>query len=558
MSTDTPQIETLRGELVPRNAMVNMGECADVPCDPPAPGAITMQHKEFWGTGQIEDNGGVRADHINGLTHSAAWRGVNFIADMVAKVPAYVFVNLPEGGAAIDRTHFAHRPVRREANRLMSAAVWRHVAVFHAVWWGNHVSYIERNQDGEAVAYWPLRPGCWGIHNHRGEVTYHVVLNGQHFTFDQSNAFHIFGLSHDGIIGVDFITYARAALGHGLTVRKFGTKFFGTGANASGILHLPPGLDETQIAEFVKGFTKSHASLDGAHKTMVLYDGAKYEKLTIPPESAQFLQTQNLSDKHIANFLKIPASIVGVESSVAYASLEQHRQEVLDSGIDPWLCRFEDEHWRKTLTERQKETESHKVKFRRSALKRVSFKDMVDGETKLVDSGIKNLDESRAEFDHGAIPDGHGARHRMPRNFMFIDSPDAQGQANNGPAPQAKAATQAVLSDALRRGHFIAMRSLLKQGSTATAIAAIASGDMTFDLLKVAEVLRPAVELAGAALRQHVDKLDVVARWSRNAQTKIESWLDLPFDEVRGKMKNELTEYDADAEALAILEGKPS
>ena len=375
--------------------------------------------------GKIE-NLVVSTDYKNGLAHSAAWRGVNYIADMVMKVPCLVYERNDQGGYTLDPQHQAHQIIHNDVNRYMSATTWKHLAIFQAVWWGNHVSWIERDENARPLALWPLDPAGVAIHYNvkNGDIRYLFTLNSQMFKVPQEDVIHIFGISADGIWGLDFISYIRKTLKLGLVTKEFATKFFGSGANASGILKFPPGISEEKIKEYLQKFKRAHESLDGSHKTLILFEGIEYEKLTIPNEASQFLETQDLNDRHIANFLKLPPSIVGVESSVAYASYEQHRQEVLDSGIDPWFIRIESEFRRKLLTEREKRSGSRKISFQREALKRVNYKDLIEGMVREVDSGMSTLNEARSRMDRESIPDELASKPRMSRAIGYIDSED--------------------------------------------------------------------------------------------------------------------------------------
>lgn len=377
-----------------------------------------------------QDNFVVRTDHDTGLGHSAAWRGINYISDMLMKVPCRVIRTNPAGGGDIDRSHQAHKIVMYEANPYMTAETWKHLATFQAIWYGNHVSYIQRDRLGRPLYLWPIDPNGMALqfNPETGDVRYAFSLFNKIYTASKDDVVHIFGISNDGYWGLDFLTYVRKTLQLGLITKDFATKFFKNGANASGALKFPPGMTETQVKDFFKRFQKAHESLDGSHKVIALWAGMDYEKLTIANDSSQFLETQDLNDRHVANFLKLPPSVVGVESSVAYASYEQHRQEVLDSAIDPWMVRFESEFRRKLLTERQKDEESHYFSFLRRALKRVNHKDLVESLAKEVDSGIKSLDEARGEQDMPATGMPQGAQFRKPKNVGYIDDEEKAEQ----------------------------------------------------------------------------------------------------------------------------------
>lgn len=371
---------------------------------------------------------------LNGLANSAAWRGTNYVADMVMKTPCRLQKMDSAGGWEDAMEHPAWRLIHDDANRFMSSVIWRQLCIFQAVWWGNHVSWIERTKDATPAALWPVAPSACAllVDPRTGDMNYLFNLRDRSFKAPPEDVIHIFGLSNDGLWGVDFTRMISQSLRIGHVSGSHTINFFGSGGTASGLLKFPPGVGVDKAREFLKQFNKAQQSLDGSHGTVVLTDGVDYEQLTIPNEASQFLETQELNDKHIANFLKVPPSVVGVESSVAYASYEQHREEVVDSGIDPWFVKIEDEFRRKLLTERQKSAGRFRFKFDRAELKRVNHKDNIEALVRELDSGIRTLNECRAISGLPAIADERADKPRKGKSIGYIDDIDEPASIGQG------------------------------------------------------------------------------------------------------------------------------
>lgn len=513
---------------------------------------MSWNNPNFWSITQMPQEG-VQVDHHNGLTHSAAWRGVNLICAALMKTPCEVHQDLDPV--------FDHRSswqVGGKPNRYQTAPLWRQMMAFHALWWGNAVSWIERSPlDGSIVALWPQLPGSWGVHMQDGEKTYHVVRGGMHFVIEPEDIWHVHGISFDGLVGLDFISYIRHTLGVGLTVRRFGTRFFASGATSSGVLTLPPGLSEDQISEFVRGFQKATQTLDGNHKTLLMYDGATYKELTIPPDSAQFLGTQDVNDRQVLNFLGLPAMVGNIKDSESYNSLEHYREQIITDAIDPWLCRFEAEWWDKGLTEREKRTRSHTIKFNRRELQKLSFMDMVQGAEKEVNFGGATLNEYRRERGRRPYDHPEADKPRMPLNHGFVDDDPSMRKGRNGEVGASARVAKMVLSDSLRRAHYRVGKQVLRLCGTGPECESFSAGRAHVDVVAICKLLEPAAASVEYATGRPLDTIALIQDWVTDYRERVGQWISIQsLDDVRASLKAAIEEnYDAEGEAQAILEG---
>ena len=204
-------------------------------------------------------------------------------------------------------------------------------------------------------------------------ISYRTVIGGKPFTMLAENVLHIRGLSFDGLWGWPVVDLLRETFGLGLGAREMGARFFGQGMVAAGIIMVPHALDEEAEANLRRSLALQTESMDQKHRLMLLEEGAKFEKLTIDPEQAQFLQTRQFEIREIANVIGIQAHKLGDTTRTSFASLEQANQEHLDDDLDPWLVAWEEECWDKLLTEEEKLTGSHFVEFNRRALLRADL-----------------------------------------------------------------------------------------------------------------------------------------------------------------------------------------
>lgn len=323
--------------------------------------------------GGARTTSGVAIDETRALGYPALWRGVNILCNGVSKVP--LFVLRKEGRKKHrDTSHPAYARLRRSANEEMPAGRFRKTLQHHALLWGNGYAHISRDEAGRPIELITLLPDrTKPFRTDDGQMLYRTVIGGQTRTFLKDNVLHIPGLGFDGMMGYPVVEILRESIGLGMAAREFGSRFFGQGANAAGIVTLPNGMDEEAEENFLKSIHQAHAGLGVSHRIMLLEDGAKFQSTTIEPEHAQFLQTREFEIREIANIIGVQPHKLGDPSRKSYNSLEQSNQEHLDDDLEPWFCAWEEECESKLLTEEEKASESHVIEFERKALMRTNL-----------------------------------------------------------------------------------------------------------------------------------------------------------------------------------------
>ncbi|MBN2024072.1 MAG: phage portal protein [Pirellulales bacterium] len=370
-----------------------------------------------------ESSAGVRVSRETALTLSAMWRGVNLVSRDVAKMPLFLFRRKSDEDRERAKDHPAYRLLRRKPNREMTAFIFWQTLVGHALMAGNGYAYIFRAGDGSAEELIPLLPDrTWPVRINR-RLWYMTQINEESRTLRPEDVLHVKGFSHDGIVGYNVIGKARESVGWGLAMRKYSARFFKNGARVSGVLMTPGAMKEEAAANLLRSFNEQYASLDNAHKTLLLEEGAKYQATTVSQDDAQFLESMEFSLLDVANWLNLAPHKVGHPSRTSFASLQEENQRHLDEAIDPWAVNIEQECDDKLLTEEEKREDTHYCEFNREALIRVDFRTKVEARSKQIMSGELSPDEARAMQNRPPRGDGLGGRYWMPTNMRFADEP---------------------------------------------------------------------------------------------------------------------------------------
>jgi HK97 family phage portal protein len=312
--------------------------------------------------------------------------------------------------------------------------------ISHAILTGNGTAWIQRNNRQEATELWILDPQSTIIRYMDGELWYATTIDGEQRKFPGRDVFHVGGLGYNGVSGYSAIDLLRESIGLGLAAQQFGSRFFGSGANMSGLLMVPGHFQEDKIRNTMSAWQEMNQGLENAHKVALLQDGVKFQPMTVAPDAAQFLQTREFEVKTVANVLGLPPHLLGDTSNASYNSLEQENQSFLNHSLSPWLRRFEREAQRKLLSGIQRDRQTHFVEFNREASIQMLFKEKVDGFYRQVEMGAMSINEVRKKMNEPSIGEDGDKRYH-PANWMEVGTevmPDEPPQQDDEPqeAPQ--------------------------------------------------------------------------------------------------------------------------
>lgn len=281
---------------------------------------------------------GVSVTPDSALNYTAVLAGVRILAESVASLPALVYERTGEGRRRASG-HGLYGLLHDAPNRRQTSFEFFELGMAHLVLWGNFYAEIERNGRGQVLALWPLRPD---------RMTVDVAPDGRR-VYRYANEpvadeaiLHVAGLGGDGVTGYSLIRLAREAVGLGLATQEFGATVFQNGAVPGIVLKHPGSLSDKAYNRVKDSWNERHMGLENAHKAAILEEGMGVDKIGIPPEDAQFLETRRFQVEEIARILRIPPHMMAMTDKAAtYASVEQFAIQFVRDTIRPWLKRWE-------------------------------------------------------------------------------------------------------------------------------------------------------------------------------------------------------------------------
>jgi HK97 family phage portal protein len=159
--------------------------------------------------------------------------------------------------------------------------------------------------------------------------------------YDRADLFHVKAFPWPGQLeGLSPIAYAREAIGLGLAAEQYGAKFFGDSAIPSGVLTTDQRINAEHASTLKERWKAAHG---GRREIAVLGDGAKFQAVTIAPDEAQFIQTQQFNVATICRIFGVAPEQMGGQTAghEAYTSPEMRGTDFLTFTLRPWLYRVE-------------------------------------------------------------------------------------------------------------------------------------------------------------------------------------------------------------------------
>lgn len=314
--------------------------------------------------GSTPTKSGIPVNEYTALNYSAVWAAVQSISGSIASLPLFLYKRIEQDGKERYTNSRVYRLIHDDFSPEHTAMVARETMTAHVLTWGNAYAEIERNNNGEPLALWPLTPDM--VRPERtptDDIVYRVrQSNGTDAFVPAGDMLHIPGLGYDGLQGYSVIRKARESIALGLATEQFGATFFGNGA-WPGLVAQHPGKLSTEAHARLKNSLNEALRGGNAHNLIVTEEGIKVDKMAIPPDDAQFLATRIFQISEIARFFNMPLHKLRELSHATFSNVEELNIDWVADTLRPWLVRWEKELDRKLIRplERNQQFTEHLV-----------------------------------------------------------------------------------------------------------------------------------------------------------------------------------------------------
>ena len=300
----------------------------------------TMNYKVNSGA-QVSEETAMRVGAVYACVHVLAWT--------LASLPWPIYERLKPRGKQRAVNHPLYPVLYDEPNDEQSSFTFRSTMMAHALLWGNCYAEIEFDRKGNPVALWPLP--AWRtkpLRTVKGELFYRVTMpDGNIQNLPPYQIWHVAALSTDGIKGLSVISQAREAIGLGIATEEFGARFFGQGTNVGGVAEHPGKLSTNAYNNLKADLEEKYAGLGRSNRLLLLEEGMKYQKIGVPPNDAQFLETRNFQLEEICRWFGVQPHLVGDLQRATNNNIEHQGLEFVIYTMHPWFANWEQETNRK-------------------------------------------------------------------------------------------------------------------------------------------------------------------------------------------------------------------
>jgi len=319
----------------------------------------------FYGGVGPKTKSGASISEFNAMQLAIVWCCIKILSEDSASLPLHLYRRLPGGGKERATEHPLYSFLHDSPNPEMTAMSFRETLKSHILSWGN--TYAEKEYGRGSIgrnmikALWPITPNRVTVKRNKGEIKnlpvnaiyYHISMAGTGLSdvdLPKEKILHIPGLSFNGLVGYSPIGAAREAIGQGKSLEDFGSEYFGSGIHPSivithqGVLKDPKALREA--------INDVYAGMGKHHRAMLVEEASKVEKLGIPNNEAQFLETRKYNNIDIGTRIyRLPPQMYGeYDKASTYASAEQFSLDYVVKTLRPWLVRLEQSYNMNLLT----------------------------------------------------------------------------------------------------------------------------------------------------------------------------------------------------------------
>jgi HK97 family phage portal protein len=300
--------------------------------------------------GGVSVDAGVKATTETSLTLSAVWRAINLLSGTIAGLPLRTYHQNADNSRDTIMDHSAQRLLRRP-NAMMTDFQFKETMQALLLLYGNAFAVIRRDTTtGFPTELIIAHPDDVYVYRQDDSLFYIVRVFNESFTVASKDMIHLKGLSFNGLTGKSPISVMRESMGLTIAAQKFGAKFFGNGAQLNGVLEVATQLSDVAYERLRQSWDNKYSGPDNGGKTAILEGGTKYNRIGIPPEDAQFLQTRQFQIAEIARWFGVQPHLLMDLERATNNNIEKQGVEFVTFTLTPWISRWESELNRKLFT----------------------------------------------------------------------------------------------------------------------------------------------------------------------------------------------------------------
>jgi HK97 family phage portal protein len=326
--------------------------------------------------------------------------------------------------------HPLYQLLHDEPNGEMTSFVMREVMLSHLLLWGNSYSQIIRSGRNHIVGLYPLLPDRMEVdRNSTGTLTYtYTTTEGRTVRLAPEEVLHIPGLGFDGVIGYSPIALEKSAIGLGIAAEEYGSKFFANGATPAGVLTHPNTVKNPKALR--ESWNAAYGGSANANRVAILEEGLHFERISMPNNEAQFLETRKFQVSEICRIFRVPPHLVGDLEHATFSNIEHQSISFGVHTIRPWLVRIEQSMNRALFSDKEKGR--FFVRINMDGLMRGAYKERMEGYAIARQNGWMSANDIRDLENLNPLSDADGGNaYLVNGNMIRITAAETGGNASS-------------------------------------------------------------------------------------------------------------------------------
>ncbi len=297
---------------------------------------------------QIETAAGPSVTESSALRYLPVLACARVLAEDVASLPLITYRRLQPRGKERATEHPLYKLLHTQPNPDQDSFTFRATLQMHAGLWGIGYAEIER-ANGWPVALWPIPPRrVRPMSDAEGQLFYRVTVPSVNegvrpgsVDLPPRDVFRVLWLTLNGVTPLSPVGLAREAIGLGLALSEYGSRFFSNDARPGIVLKHPGTLSDPAYKRLRESFEARHRGLSRSHRVALLEESMDVVTIGVPPEDAQFLETRKYQRSDIATLYRIPPHKIGDLERATFTNIEHQAIEYVVDALRPWLVRWE-------------------------------------------------------------------------------------------------------------------------------------------------------------------------------------------------------------------------
>lgn len=397
--------------------------------------------RSLWNLRGSQSQSGENVTEETALTYSAVYNAISLISGTVGSLPLHLMQQTGKTKQVFDKNPL-YRVMHTKWNQYVTAMAGREAMTAHILAWGNGYAEKVFNGYGEIVELWPISPDrVTAVDIRDGNLVYDIRVGNETKTLPREQILHIPGLGFDGLVGYSVISMARKSIGLGMAMETFGSHLFSQGVNPGAIIKHPGQVKD--IGAMKKALTETYAGLGKTHRLMLLEDGMDFERVGIPPNDSQFLESRQFQIPEIARWFNLPPHKLKDLTKSSFNNIEAEQMSFVMDSILPWLVRFEQNYFMQLLSPVEQKQNLY-FKHIVEGLLRANSKDRALFYKLMVGSGIYTPNECRGLEDKNPNPNPMADELWMPTGLIPVSKFDEYLAKNTGKQTEPKQITEEI------------------------------------------------------------------------------------------------------------------